>query len=312
MRRKRYQSYRLPLTILAGLVIALGMRAPVWGFGVEPSSGGGGGGGSVPAGKFAATIYYGLVAVTTGESGSALMELGNSGKEIASTSDLYLRPYSYLETVNGALKSVLFSKDGTTLRTNLSVPGGVCFGASKCSDSWPSSGGTSYWDVNGTNYLQPNPFASVMKFDKPVGGSPKNSNAVEVRSATTAAALNVANTSNSTSAIAGSFNGGANIGNDLVVDSRTNGDEIVLVDGATTYKVWHAGNDGHTVNGTGPDASKLDGLGLRFRYIQSNSIFACGGISGLPPGPSLPSNPHHCFCADFGSSSSDVRCVALQ
>lgn len=239
---------------------------------------------------FGANVYQGLVAVTSGEAGAALMEIGNAGQEIASTGPLRLRP-DYLTGAN----SVWMVGDLSTGRANLHAPGGVCFASGACADTWPATGANN-WQLALNQYLKPTAAANTMQFIQPVANlfTP----ALDLVANNADHALSVSNTIGE----AAQFVSGATLEGDLLVDARPSGDEIVIVrntaNGAVSYPVWHAGNDGHTATGTGPDASKLDNINFDFRSPLSPTALRCGALAG----------PAHCFCADFNG----IKCVYLR
>ena len=101
-----------------------------------------GGSGNQPFTKLG--VYQGVIAVVPAD-GSAVMEIGNAGRDVASTGDIYLRPGS-LDT--GAVNYAKFYKDG--LVTSLNIPGKIetvgdvkggrlCIGAD-CRNVWPGGG----------------------------------------------------------------------------------------------------------------------------------------------------------------------------
>lgn len=222
--------------------------------------------------KSGAEVYQGLVAVTSGEGGSSLMELGLNGSTIASTGDLYLRS----NRLTGA-QGVRFQKVGT--KTNVHALGGVCL-SGVCKDVWPTSGsGVSYWATAGTK-IQPNPTTNAVTFNRTAWSS---AGALDVVGQTSGAALDVNNINTGALAAAANFSGALNVLGDVNVTSRVSNDEIFSLQNSCsydspyrgntctpgpdgdlycqgyvpeayptarcltqTYKVWHAGNDGHT------------------------------------------------------------------
>lgn len=240
------------------------------------------GGEAIP--QFGANVYQGLIAVTSGESGAALMEIGNAGQEIASTGTIRLRA-DKASTLQG--QGIEIERDSGTGRANLLARGGVCFGAGTCLDTWPSGSGTSYWKL-ANQYVQPSTAGDTVQFT-PLAGT--SNPALDIVASNTDYTLKASNTVGD----ATSFLNGATLENDLLVDTRPAGDEIVIFRNNIAYPIWHAGNDGHTVTGTGPDAGRLDSIPIQFRTATGSAT--CSGIS-----------QRHCFCL---ATAFDFKCIAL-
>lgn len=238
------------------------------------------------SGSIGSMIYNGVAVVTTGEVGSNILELGNSGQEIVSSGDLYLRPQALTEA-----QGVRFTTD-VTGRTSVHAKGGVCFATGQCQDTWPTGTATSLWTLS-SGILSPSTAT-----DSLVWSRPDSAGAAElVSDIASTETLRVSNTAG----IAARF-GDVSFYNSLYINSRAGGDEMLIADPAdlnTLYKVWHSGNDGHSGNlaSPGPDASLLDGVNVLFRYTTTCSA---------PQVPAL----HHCFCAKVTSST--TKCIALQ
>ena len=280
---------------LTGQMTLAFVEAPV----EEPPGGGPVGGSSGPPAPpslpaiYGSTVYQGVAIVTSGEPGSALMELGNGGKEIASTDKIQLRANS----ATGAA-AVRVEKDAATGRANLHAPGGVCFGAGNCVTAWPTGGsGTTFWHANGGVNIQPETITNGIDFSPTLA----NYNAgLELTANNTDRALYVSNKIGVSATSAAQFVGGIDITGDLLIDARPSGDELVINKNGVDYPVWHSGNDGHTATGTGPDASLLDGESFEFQRMRGNGLKACGGSAAAG----------HCFCVNFGGYG--VQCVRLQ
>lgn len=358
-RRPSINPISITITLLA-LVVTLAYRQVVEASPVTS--------GSLQSG---AEIYQGLIAVTTGEAGSSLMEIGDAGTTIASSGDLYLRPNG-LSAANG----LRLERVGT--KTNVHARGGVCLDT--CRDTWPPSGaGTSYWQLLGTT-VEPLDASNSLNFAKSLtqpyvgldltgkGGSPS---------------LNVSNASSNPNAAAAKFGYDLQINGQLDINPRADGQEILLtksycdsntLTGETSwyqgqycnptltgtandctehggdcycrnwgtgapeaicktiqYKVWHAGNDGHTAakkcwggvyhnsgpiagscnqdpdcgpysicTYTGLDAAFIDGWPVEFWGSRWN-FAGCGGESTAPG--------DRCLCLDVYGVT---KCTKLQ
>lgn len=285
----RFHFHRRPLfiTALCALVIFFAVTMTVI---AKPLTG---------SGVVGTMVYQGVALVTSGESGSSILELGNNGQEIASSGDIYLRP-NYLPATSGSvLQAIRLVKNSTTGRTDVYAPGGVCFASGTCQDTWPSGGGSSLWTLVSGQRLQTSTAGQTLSFVKNSPSTPIG-NALEVVAQNTDTALGVSNTVG----IAGQFANGASIQGNIIVDKRSGGDEFQMVDTDTniTYKVWHYGNDGHTSSATGLDASKLDGKPLIFYHFPTSSLASCGSNG----------TDRHCFCGNFFSGTTTWQCIKLQ
>lgn len=228
-----------------------------------------GGAGDIGAAVAGSVVYDGVAVVTTGGSGEGLLELGHvsndagnglaTGLDIASTGSINLRP-SALTAAN----SVNAVRNGGTGRTDLVLPGGICFGSGAgqtCNTTWPAGGSSSYWTNVGGLYLQPTTLTSALVINR--ANSTYMSTALEAVSDIAGdAALSV----DTTGAIAAQFEGGAYTNGNVYVTANGADQVQVVVDGALR-NVWHPGNDGHN---SGLDASQLDGVGLEFKYVASS------------------------------------------
>lgn len=118
----------------------------------------GGGGGPAPSeANQKLNLNNGVIGIAPG-GGSDILELGNAGRDIASTGEIFFRP----DSSNAGTK---FSGTAGTNVQNLYVTGTVtagtiCVGsgANRCQTSWPPSGGSAYWDTKtegAFTYLQP-------------------------------------------------------------------------------------------------------------------------------------------------------------
>lgn len=93
-------------------------------------------------------VYGGVLTITHG---SQALEIGNNGRDIGSTGDLYFRP-GLLSQVNG----MRVFKNGSL--SDVLVTGRLCLfgtGTADCRSVWPVGGGSNYWQLSGS-YLQPN------------------------------------------------------------------------------------------------------------------------------------------------------------
>ncbi len=92
-------------------------------------------------------VYGGVLTILDG---SQAMEIGNNGRDIGSTGDLYFRPQ--LPESRG----IRFFKNGSA--EDVLITGKLCLngsGSQDCRDVWPTAGGGNYWQVN-SGYLEPN------------------------------------------------------------------------------------------------------------------------------------------------------------
>lgn len=224
-----------------------------------------GGAGDIGAAIAGSVVYDGVAVVTTGGSTDGLLELGHvstdagngltAGLDIASTGTINLRPSSLT-----AANSVNVVRNGGTGRTDLVLPGGICFGTGAgqvCNTTWPAGGSSSYWTNVGGLYLQPTTLTSALVINR---ANPTNSStALEAVSDIAGdAALSV----DTTGTIAAHFEGGAYTNGNVYV-TASGIDQVQTIYGGTMRNLWHPGNDGHN---SGLDASQLDGVGLEFTY----------------------------------------------
>lgn len=287
MSRRRFYLNSLLITALCSLVVVFVATVSVI---AKPLTG---------SGVIGTMVYQGVALVTSGESGSSVLELGNNGQEIASSGDIYLRP-NYLPATSGSvLQAIKFVKNATTGRTDVYAPGGVCFASGTCQDTWPTGGGTSLWNLVSGQRLETATAGRTVSFVKN-NPSSATANAVELVAQNTDTVFGVSNTFG----IAAQFSQGALIQGNVIVDKRSSGDEFLMVntDTNTSYKVWHYGNDGHTSSATGLDASKLDGTPIIFYHFPTTSLASCGSNG----------TDRHCFCGNFFSGTTTWRCIKLQ
>jgi hypothetical protein len=89
------------------------------------------------------SVYQGVIALAPAGTNDSVMELGNAGRDIASTGDLFFRPSSLTYDVGIRLYNNAGSAD-------MNVPGKVCLhpggGAADCRTEWPTGGGSNLWD----------------------------------------------------------------------------------------------------------------------------------------------------------------------
>ncbi len=106
--------------ILSGLLVLMVLTvAPfVW---AGPITGGPG---NPPFTKLG--VYQGVLSIIPGSAGNSVMEIGNAGRDIASTGSVILRPGGSA-TASGASTYAEFFNEGN--QTNLRVPGRICKGA---------------------------------------------------------------------------------------------------------------------------------------------------------------------------------------
>lgn len=234
-------------------------------------------------GAATATTVYGGVAAIAPDSSSDVMEIGNSGSDIASSGDLYLRPSNLAGT-----QGVRFTKN-VSGQTDVHAIGGLCLNG-VCRDTWPVTGGTSYWSLVSNQYLQPVTITQGLSITAPDW----NDAALKVYGNSLQAAAYIENNSADSNALAVLIDDGLNtINGDLNVStgiSVTHGQcqggasngrlcysDNDCYDGAThicaptEFPVWHAGNDGR---GSGLDATYLDGEPLHFQYNRGTG--SCG------------------------------------
>ncbi len=236
-----------------------------------------GGSGNAPYTKLA--VYDGVVSIVPGTPGTAALELGFRGTDIAASGDIYLRPGS-VSQANGARVCADCGGSGTDAAyANMIVPGQVClYGPSgtvpDCRTDWPAvSGGASFWEqVNDVGlfglpasmpYLQ---LTGVHALKSIHLGSDANrvpgtaltvdnfENMVIRNYNVTPSALNV-------------------VGNVSVLYPYINNDGKVRV---KNEEIFYSGNEGA---GSGLDADKLDGRNVT---IESGASATCTDGVGQP------------------------------
>ena len=128
----------IPIAFLSGLVATLLIQQVVAGGVTNP--------GAAPFTKVG--VYQGVISIIP-DNASSVMEIGNAGRDIASTGTIYLRPGSV-----AAAQAISFYKDAATAnKTTLDVPGNICL-SGVCLNAWPSGAGSSFWTQTGT-HVQP-------------------------------------------------------------------------------------------------------------------------------------------------------------
>ncbi len=167
--------------------------------------------------KSNATVYDGVISVAPGGASADIMELGSLGTDIASSGDLYLRPDRLGESAG-----VRLTKNGSGT-VDLHALGGVCLSA-QCFDVWPVAGGTSLWNLQSNQYVEPATLSQGLSFTKTrnAGGA-----AMEVFSNNTTAAMFVNNTNAGANATAMTVNGDAFLRGNLNVTAPV-GSEVML------------------------------------------------------------------------------------
>lgn len=246
-----------------------------------------GGAGTVGAGTVGSAVYDGVAVVTTGGNSDGLLEIGHvstdaangliTGLDIASTGTINLRPSSLL-----AANSVQLIRNGTSGRTDLLLPGGICFGTGTptCYTTWPSGGSSSLWTVVSNQYIQPTTLTNSILINRPsYPGSVTGLEAVSDVSGDAALSVNTSGT------LAAQFSGGAKINGDIEVNG-SGSDQVQLLTSGTLYNVWHPSNDGHN---SGLDVSKLDGIQISTQYTTKLR-----------------------FCGAFTFPTTGVKCIDLQ
>lgn len=217
-------------------------------------------------------VYQGLLTVTSDVTQS-LLEIGNNGQEIASNSNIYLRPSSLTQA-----QGVRFSYNSGTGRTNLYAPGGLCFDTAACVDTWPSGTGSAIWNLNVGHYVVPITLTDRLEFVKSDSSAIWSSLDVYGQRVGSEIA-GISNTGGPAARFTNYLTVYGNI-NALSVPANTwSGSEIVFVRNGTDYPVWHAGNDGHN---TGLDASYLDTLPIYFRGPVPYKLCADFTGAGFP------------------------------
>jgi len=89
------------------------------------------------------SVYQGVIALAPAGTNDSVMEIGNAGRDLASTGDLFFRPSSISYDVGIRL----YNNGGYA---DMNVPGKVCLhpggGAADCRTEWPTGGGSNLWD----------------------------------------------------------------------------------------------------------------------------------------------------------------------
>lgn len=358
-RRPRFQYRTTLVSALAGMLIVLSLRSSVF---ASPISSG-----TLQSG---AEVYQGLVAVSPGTAGANLMELGLSGSTIASTGDLYLRPNALtggngvrLENVGG--KTRLHAIGGVCL-------GGTCLdkwpdgGAG--TSYWQLSGGRVTplvatnsllfdkpdWsqpyqglDLNGKSgaatlsigNTSTSPNASAASFGGELGlwgqvdlNSRAGGDEIVLRK--NYCDSNRTDAGQNTSPYEGEQcnpTGGCEYGGGNCF-CQSGGFAPQATCKTKNYKVWHAGNDGHTtqkycVGGptdgvtcdndaqcgfggictwTGLDATYIDGNEMQFKRYPNSSGIVCSNSA-----PFDPVQDYRCLCVTFDYDSNPEHCIQL-
>jgi len=268
------------VTLLAGILSVLWLK-PTWAGPVT------GGSNNWPYAKV--SVYQGIMAVAPGGSGSSLMEIGNSGRDIASTNTIYWRPLSIVANVGISL----FKDSSADNRASIDIPGQLCL-SGECKDTWPLSGaGTTYWQKVAT-HLEPTVLTrrlQMLPAYRPL----------EIYSNSSIAAMAVY-LSNQTMGYAASFesgrihvSGNLEVTKDIMV--LENGTECIGPGNPTNLcKVWHAGNDGWNSK---LDAVMLDGEGF---FAHDETGYMDAYCTGSGDG----------FCLCRGVYPNQFGCIQLQ
>ena len=220
--------------------------------------------GGAPVIKMA--VYQGVLTIAPGRDSGDILEFGNNGSDIASTGNIYFRP-SRLAATNG----VRFDGTSSSGKTDVYIPGRLCVNGA-CITSWPTGGGVSLWQKNGSQ-LETITAGRGVEIVTPnttyAGGSALS----VVGSANGVPAMYISNTSGPALQI----NKGGFLRGDLQINTLNVTTPITF----NGLKVWYPGNDGI---GTGLDADMLDGENLHLSFKASgtgscgnNAPGACGG-----------------------------------
>ncbi len=273
------------LVALFGLTAGLAQAGPVTG-----------GPGNPPV--VGSAVYQGVLAIIPAGAGDSIMEIGNTGSDIASTGDLYFRTSQVL----GSAAASLVKNSGTG-KTDLNLPGGLCL-SGLCKKNWPvGGGGTSYWTTNST-WIEPvsnrGMYISRAATDASLSG------ALQVFGDNPVAAVSIDS---------------SGVGDALTVGSALNVYGDIEVTGAITVldcpppgyncpspdpweigTVWHPGNDGRN---SGLDASLLDGTDLhvlRELYDAGAGTNICGEPGDITA---------WCLCGEFESAGAN-ECLKIE
>ncbi|MBI4092862.1 MAG: hypothetical protein HY420_02975 [Candidatus Kerfeldbacteria bacterium] len=239
------------------------------------------------------TVYQGVAIVAPGDPGASIMEIGNAGRDIASTGSIFLRPNStgsgtrFYQCTAGSC----FGLQNLDLTGDLTIGKDLCFFGGDCRSSWPP--GTTEWKLINVfgPVLQPKVLTNAVHVGSP--GSPvQGGPALNV-----AAPGGVATYVNRGSGYAGLFDGNVSTTADVKVYGTIT---------SNGRPVWDASNDGQ---GSGLDAGKIDGMVVRYetpdrctdgRDQQEHLYCLCfsgrqaDGITPLPGADSLGRDFYRC------------------
>lgn len=200
------------------------------------------------------TLYEGVFSVTPVSPGDTL-ELGNAGRDIASTGEIYLRPNS---TNAGSRFSGTGDATQSLYLTGRLDVSELCFNPSSCQTTWPTGGGGDPWRVD-ANALVPNDLNYGVKVENTTGEFPDYGYALNIFGSTAipTPALFVQNTdANATAATFSKFASSSDM--DINGDLKVTGDVYEKTSEGVGYgRVWHTGNTGV---GSGLDADYIDGM----------------------------------------------------
>lgn len=226
-------------------------------------------------------VYQGVIAVIPGGIGDSLLEIGNQGKDIASTGDIYLRPHS----LTGANTGVRVTKNGNSGITDLHVYGRLCL-AGQCEHTWPSAGGTSFWTQTST-WLEPSTAGQGLYTAS--SGVGFGGYGLEVYGDHSDAALYISKqTAGGTalqSASSVEIRGSLNVTGQMTMLDCPPGGNCPDLASMSVGRIWEPANDGRA---SGLDAARIDGFNFRVLRTPYDAS-ACGtGGSG-----------QWCVCGEF-------------
>lgn len=91
------------------------------------------------------TVYQGVAMIVPGGAGDSMMEIGNAGRDIISSGDIFIRPN---KLATGTVDYAKFYVTGG--KVSLRIPGELCFGDNTCQTT-AGGGGSSPWIRTGTD-----------------------------------------------------------------------------------------------------------------------------------------------------------------
>lgn len=212
-------------------------------------------------------VKNGVITIAPGGSTDSVLELGNEGRDLASTGALYFRP-------DNTTAGTYFSKsaDNTQnllLTGNLHVLDGITLGGVRRT-TWPAGDG---WAVTADDNLKPQDPASAVELSATQG-------LVVYQNTSLASGYDGLRVSNvQAGAPAADFGVGWFETRDSL--EVTGGAYVCMIAGAGRCEadqqfrgqVWTSANDGQQANDSGPDADAIDGLDA---YFLDN----CGNFGG--------------------------------